>query len=143
MNRLTHVSVGALATLAVALPATASTSAAPTDARAANSWTTIHRIVGAKGQACKVSANGGASWKIYNRVDGRNATGRSQAQMWVTRNGVDTPRTWSSGWVRRGTVSAVGSVMVPRAPGYAIQHGIGTDQMGTGGQVSAATIGRC
>ena len=143
MTRLTTVVVGTLAALAVTLPAVASASAAPTDARAAKSWTTIHKLAGAKGQACKVSVDSGASWRIYNRVDARNATMRTHARMWVTRDGVDTWRKWNSGWVGWGTISAVGSLVVPREPGYVIQHSLSADQMGTGGNVRAADIGRC
>ena len=110
---------------------------------AAKSWTTVHRLNGAKAQACKVSVDGGASWRIYNRVDARNATTRTQARMWVTHDGVDTRRKWSSGWVGRGTISAVGSLLVPRAPGYVIEHSLSADQSGTGGQVRAADIGHC
>ena len=147
MTRLTTAVVGTLAALAVTLPAAASPSAASTeaaaDAAAAKSWTTVHRLNGAKAQACKVSVDGGASWRIYNRVDARNATTRTQAQMWVTRDGVDTRRKWSSGWVGRGTISAVGSLLVPRAPGYVIEHSLSADQSGTGGTVRAADIGHC
>ena len=142
MTRLTTVVVGTLAALAVALPAAASPSAASTEAPG-KSWTTVHRLNGSKAQACKVSVDGGASWRIYNRVDARNATTRTQAQMWVTHDGVDTRRKWSSGWVGRGTVSAVGSLLVPRAPGYAIEHSLSADQSGTGGPVRAADIGHC
>ncbi len=94
-------------------------------------------------QACKVSVDSGASWRIYNRVDARNATMRTQARMWVTRDGVDTWRKWNSGWVGWGTISAVGSLVVPRAPGFVIQHSLFADQSGTGGDVRAADIGRC
>ena len=143
MTRLTTIVAGTLAALVLTLPAAASASAASTDAAAARSWTTVHRLNGAKAQACKVSVDGGASWRIYNRVDARNATTRTQAQMWVTHDGVDTRRKWSSGWVARGTVSAVGSLLVPRAPGYVIEHSLSADQSGTGGQVRAADIGHC
>ena len=143
MNRLITTVVGTLAALAVALPAAASPSAASTEAPAAKSWTTVHRLNGSKAQACKVSVDGGASWRIYNRVDARNATARTQARMWVTHDGVDTRRKWSSGWVGRGTVSAVGSLLVPRAPGYVIEHSLSADQSGTGGPVRAADIGHC
>ena len=147
MTRLTTAVVGTLAALAVTLPAAMSPSAAsteaPADAAAAKSWTTVHRLNGAKAQACKVSVDGGASWRIYNRVDARSATTRTQAQMWVTRDGVDTRRKWSSGWVGRGRISAVGSLLVPRAPGYVIEHSLSADQSGTGGSVRAADIGHC
>jgi hypothetical protein len=147
MTRSTTVVVGTLAALAVTVPAVASPSAAPTEAPAeiqvAKSWTTVHRLNGSKAQACKVSVDGGSSWRIYNRVDARNATTRTQAEMWVTRDGVDTRRKWSSGWVGRGTISAVGSLFVPRAPGYVIEHALFADQSGTGGQVAASAIGRC
>jgi hypothetical protein len=143
MTRLITVVVGTLAALAVTLPAAASASAAPADAPAAKSWTTVERLVGSKAQACKVSVDSGASWRIYNRVDARNATARTQARMWVTHDGVDTRRNWSSGWVARGTISAVGSLLVPRAPGYAIEHSLSADQSGTGGTVRAADIGHC
>jgi hypothetical protein len=63
--------------------------------------------------------------------------------MWVTHDGVDTRRNWSSGWVGRGTISAVGSLLVPRAPGYAIKHSFSADQSGSGGTVRAADIGHC
>ena len=143
MTRWTTSVVGTLAALAVTLPAAASPSAASTEAPAPKSWTTVHRLNGAKAQACKVSVDGGASWRIHNRVNARNATTRTQARMWVTHDGVDTPRKWSSGWVGRGTISAVGSLLVPRSPGYVIQHALSADQSGTGGVVPAADIGHC
>jgi hypothetical protein len=143
MNRLITTVVGTLAALAITLPAAASASAASSEAPAAKSWTTVLRLNGAKAQACKVSVDGGASWRIYNRLDARNATTRTQAQMWVTHDGVDTRRKWSSGWVARGNISAVGSLLVPRAPGYVIQHSLSADQSGTGGEVRAADIGHC
>jgi hypothetical protein len=142
MTRLTTVVVGTVAALAIGAPAMA-VAASSADARAARSWTTIQRLGGAKQEACKVSADGGSTWKVYNRVDARNAGDRVQARMTVTHNGVSTWRKWSSGWVHKGTISDVGTFTIPRASGYGISHSISADNMGNGGEMTAAGIGHC
>src|SRR5689334_19000797 len=88
-------------------------SVVPTSSEAATSWSTLGRLDGAKHQACKVVVNDGADWRIKNRVVNGNRA-KVGAGMIVQKNGEDTQRTWSSGLVRRGATSPVGSVTMPR-----------------------------
>jgi hypothetical protein len=141
MPRLTTVAIGTLAALAVAVPATAAPSAA--SAQAGRSWTTVTSLGGAKQQACKVSVAGGAAWRIYNRLDARNAGSRVRASMTVTRGGATTSRVWNSGWVHKGDISSTGTVRLARAAGYGLQFTLAADQMGNGGLVKARSIRLC
>ncbi|KAA1418613.1 hypothetical protein F0U44_08930 [Nocardioides humilatus] len=144
MNKLTRTAVGALAVAAVIAPVSASaTSARP--AGAAKHWTTIETALMAKQQACKVSANDGTAWKIFNRLDARRVDrGRVASYLTAVRNGEEVPsRSWSSGWVQHGHLSDVGTFRVPKNGPWTLTMALYGDDAGTGGELTAADIGRC
>jgi hypothetical protein len=147
LKNLTGLVVCALAACAVVAPVTTAY-AAPAPAAharaAATSWTVIETGFKAKHDACKVSDNGGAAWKIYNRLDARKVTGgRLRAAMTVTHNGAMTSHTWTSGWVHKGDVSPNGSVTIPRKSSYGLEMSLAGDNAGSGGELTPADIGRC
>ena len=143
MNTVTRLAVGALSALAIAAPVTIA-SPSPATAQDGKSWTTIERGFGAKHQACKVSINGGDAWKIYNRLNSSKVTGgRLRASMTRTKGGEMTSHDWQSGWVRKGHISDVGFVTMPRKPGIGLAMSLAGDNAGTGGVVKPSEIGRC
>ena len=88
----------------------------------------------AKQQACKKSIDNGGAWRIFNRLDSSKVTGgRLRATMTVLHNNHTTNRSWESGWVRKGTISDVGTVVIPREPGYSLAMSLAADQAGNGG----------
>ncbi len=132
-----------LGRLTAVILATAAVTALPTASDAANSWTTVTRMDGAKHQACKVPVNGGADWKIKNRLVNGNQT-RVGAGMYVQLNGEDTGEQWRSGLVARGQTSPVGSVTMPRGDSaYTLVGTMYEAQAGGGGPVSISDLGRC
>jgi hypothetical protein len=144
LNIVTRLAVGALAVLAVTAPVNTASAAPAAGAAATRTWTTIETLAMAKHQACKVSVNDGATWKIVNRLNSRNVTGgRLRASMTVTHHGNLTQRDWTSGWVHQGDVSAAGAVYIPRQPGYGLQMTISGDNFGDGGLLRPMDIGRC
>lgn len=143
LNIVTRLAVGSLAVLAVAAPTTAANASAPATQQGGRSWTTIETMQHAKHQACKVSVQDGDAWKIYNRLDSRDATGsRLRASMTVLEAGA-AAYAWTSGWVRRDELSTVGSVLLPRAAAYELEIALRGDESGKGGPVRARDIGRC
>ena len=116
--------------------------AAPAHA-AGTSWHTMQDLIGAKHQACRVATASGDGWRIKNRVDARHATGRVNARAIVQKNGHDTTRVWKSGWVAKGTVLGVGSVVLPKGSQYTVVLAMGADGFGGGGEFHAGDIGRC
>ena len=143
MNPLTRMAVGAVAAVALVAPATAAL-ADPTPRAAAKSWTTLETFERAHQQACKTPVADGTAWKIYNRLDARDLRhGRVAATLTAYRNGRSTSRDWTSGWVRHGDVSDVGSFRVPRGGLWSLSMSIHTDNAGTGGETSLRHVGRC
>ena len=141
MNILNRLAVGVVATTAALAPVLV---VAPAANAQANHWTVIERSNRAKHDACKVSVNNGTAWKVFNRLDSRQATGgRLRAAMTATLNGADTQRKWASGWVRKGHLSAVGSVIMPRQPGRRLVMTLAGDNSGSSGTIATAAIGRC
>jgi hypothetical protein len=119
------------------------TGAASSASAAGRNWTTLLVFHGAKHQACKVSVDDGEAWRVFTRLDGRNASTRVQAGLTVTKNGSETSRTWLSGWVSKGTVSSVGSVKLPRRAGWGLNAWTGGEQEGSGADFKADQVGRC
>ena len=139
--------IGAATAASILLfPLSASTAtAAPDDpARAAGKhWDTIGNIEGALHQACRVSVDNGAKWRIYNRVDARQAEIVVNATMKVLHNGVPTGAKWKSGYVTPSNISNVGSVFLPRKPGYKVEAGMYSEIGGGAGIVKMASLNRC
>lgn len=137
--------IGAAAAASVLLfPLSASTATTDDAARAAGkNWGTIRTMEGALHQACRVSVDNGAKWRVFNRVDARRADWRSSAYMEVLHNGVGTGAKWDSGRVRPGTISDVGSVLLPRKPGYKLREGGGTKLGGSSSVIKVASLNRC
>ncbi|MFA6300312.1 MAG: hypothetical protein WC642_14180 [Nocardioides sp.] len=136
----------AAAALVLLFPLSATATAAPDDtaARAAGkNWDTIGHIEGSLHQACRVSVDSGAKWRIYNRVDARQAEIPAGAMMKVLRKGVPTGAKWKSGYVTPGNISNVGSVLMPRKPGYQIEASMYSQMGGGGGVVKIASLNRC
>lgn len=119
------------------------TGAASSASAAGRDWTTLLVLHGAKHQACKVSVDDGRAWRVFTRLDGRNASSRVKAGMTVTRNGSGTGRNWLSGWVNGGTVSRVGYVNLPRRAGWGLSAWTGVEQAGSGAGFKAYQVGRC
>jgi len=144
LNIVTRLAVGSLAVLAVAAPTAAvNASAAPGAQQAGRSWTTIETMQHAKHQACKVRINDDTAWRIYNRLDSRNATGpRLRAGMITTEAGA-TAYSWTSGWTRRGELSTVGSVIKPDGSAYKLEMSLNGDNAGKGGAIRPRAIGLC
>jgi len=146
MTKLRVIGAAAAASvLLFPLSATATATAAPDDtARAAGkNWETIGNMSGALHQACRVPVANGAKWRIYNRVDARQADDRTGARMKVLHKGIPTGALWKSGWVTPDNISAVGSVLMPRKPGYSLEGGMHDDTGGFGGVVKVASLNRC
>lgn len=144
MNKLTRLAVGVLAATAVVVPVTAA-SAAPARPSAGKHWTVVESGFKAKQEACKVSANGGAAWKIYNRLDSRRVTGgRLAATLTATYKNKPVPsRSWKSGWVKKGHLSSVGTFNVPKAAGWALTMSLYGDNAGNGGTLTVSKIAHC
>lgn len=143
MNSLTRSLVVVASTLAVAAPVGLA-SAAQAHPNAGRTWTTIEVLGKGKQEACKVSANGGNAWKIYNRLDSRKAGGKLEATLTVTKKSKPTSRTWDSGYVKAGHISAVGTVLLPRTgTGFGLLMTIHGENFGNGGIVKIATIKHC
>lgn len=143
MNPLTRMAVGAVAAAALVAPATAALAASAPRAEA-KSWTKLEDVLNAKQQACKVSADHGTAWRIFNRLDARHADARRvRATLTATRSGTPTARSWDSGWVHRGDVGGAGSFTVPRGSAWALTMTEYGDQAGGGGELSIGAVGRC
>lgn len=141
VNILNRLAMGVVATTTALAPVLV---VVPTAHAAANNWTVIERGNKAKHGACKVPVNNGAAWKIFNRLDSRQATGgRQRATMTVTFKGANTQRKWASGWVRKGNLSAVGSVIMQRQPGRGLVMTLAGDNSGSGGTIAVGNISRC
>lgn len=144
MKKLVLTAVGGAAAAALMVPV-ATASAAPDRPAAGKHWTVVETGFKAKQEACKVTTNGGAAWKIYNRLDSRKVTGgRLAATLTATYNKKPvTARSWKSGWVKKGHVSSVGTFNVPKAKGWALTMSLYGDNAGNGGERTIASIGHC
>lgn len=140
MNTFTRLAVSVL-TVVVVAPIGTSTAAAA----AAKRWTTVETSLDARQQACKVPINDGTAWRISNRLDARRATApRVRATLTALRDGDRVAsRSWQSGWVAAGQLSAVGSFKVPRSPGWTLEMTLRGDQSGTGGLLTVGDLRRC
>ena len=148
MKNLTRSVATAVAAGAVIASLGASATASPTPAAAsaaAKHFTVVQKMQKAKLGVCKVSVNKGAAWRVYGRLDTRKVrTGKYSASLYVRREGVEAPTSsWRSPLTRKGTYSKVGSVRLPKKPGYSLDGGIGTANMGSGGPIDIARVGRC
>lgn len=131
--RMIGATAGALV-LMFPLSASTATAAADGATRAAGrNWDTIGNIDGALHQACRVSIHKDTKWRVYNRLDARHGEARAEARMTVLHDGAATGEVWRSGWITPGHVSDVGSVVVPRRPGYEVRA-FGADNAGGGHQ---------
>ena len=137
MNLVRRSAIGALATTAIVLagPAISAHASAP-------HFQTLATTVGGKVQACRVPTTA-ATVTIKMRVDARKASGRVSGLGSATHNGTRVGKEWDSGWVRRGHVSKVGTVKVPRGAAYALDAGIGTANMGNGATFKPLAIRTC
>src|SRR5690242_20028108 len=115
MRNLSRVAAVAAAAVAVTVPSFGAAQAAPND------WKTMSTFDGAKIQACKVEAKSGA-WKVKLRVDARKARSKVSGTGYVFK-GDETLATWRSGWVRKGNVSTVGTLALPRGAAYTLGAG--------------------
>ncbi len=72
MNILNRLAMGVVVTAAGLAPALVVVPAANAQA---NHWTVIERSNKAEQQACKVPVNKRTAWKVFNRLDSRQAFG--------------------------------------------------------------------
>lgn len=132
--------------IAVVIPAGATASAAPVAAKApAKHFTVVQTLQKAKLGVCKVSVGKGTAWRVYGRLDTRKVrAGKYSASLYVYREGVEEPTSsWRSPMTKKGTFSKVGSVRLPKKPGYTLAGGIGSANMGNGGPIEISRVGRC
>ena len=140
MNVVRRAAIGALAALTIVLAGPALGADA---AQRPHHFQTLASINGAKVQACRIPTAVTRPVTIKLRVDARKATSRVSGVGSATHNGNRIGQGWTSGWVRRGHLSTVGTVRVPRGTTYALDAGIGTGAMGNGGSFAARSIRTC
>jgi hypothetical protein len=107
-----------------------------------NSWTTLSTFNGGRIQACKVATTKTGPWKVKVRVDARNAKSKVNGSASVAK-GTDQVDHWESGWVSKGSVSAIGTLKLPRGSAYTFGAGIATANAGNGGAFEAGKITGC
>jgi hypothetical protein len=140
MNVVRRSATGALAAFALVLAGPALSANA---AHKPHHFQTLASISGAKVQACRIPTKASKPVTIKLRVDATKASGRVTGLGSVTHNGTRVGKGWTSGWVRKGHRSAVGTVKVPRGKSYALDAGIGTSAMGNGGSFTTGSIRTC
>jgi len=140
MTVVRRSATGALAALALVIAGPALSANA---AHRTFHFQTLASISGAKVQACRIPGPVSKPVTIKLRVNATKATGRVSGVGSATHNGNRVGRTWTSGWVRKGHISPVGTVRVPRGTTYALDSGIGTGAMGNGGSFQARSIRTC
>jgi hypothetical protein len=138
MTVVRRSATGALAALAIVLAGPALTAHA-----APYHFQTLTSISGAKLQACRIPTTASSPVMIKMRVNAMRASGRVNGLGNATHNGTRVGHGWTSGWVRKGHVSAVGTVRVPRGATYALDAGLGTGAMGNGGSFKPTSIHTC
>jgi hypothetical protein len=139
-----HRRASALALSAAAVAITCSSLTAPADA-AGRHYSDVATYYKATVQACKVSVDDGAKWRIFGRLDNtrnRRADKRSGSVIMVHNDQV-TDRRIDTGYVAGGQVSAVKSIVVPKGSAYSLAVGVGAGQMGNGGPVALSALRRC
>ena len=77
----------------------------------------------------------GKHWGTIGEIEG--------ALHQACRVSVDNGAKWKSGYVTPGNISAVGSVLVPRKPGYKVEAGMYSDIGGGGEVLKIASLNRC
>ncbi|WP_148575619.1 hypothetical protein [Nocardioides caldifontis] len=135
MRNLSRTLAVAAATVAITVPSFGAAQAA------GNDWKTLSTFDGGKVQACKVATKSG-DWKVKLRVDARKAKSKVTGMAYVTKNG-DELANWTSGWVKKGKVSSVGTVKLPRGKAYTLDAGIGGTNAGNGASFKAKNVPGC
>ena len=138
MKVVLRVLTGALAALAIAVSGPALSAHATS-----YHFETLWSINAGHLQACRVPMPATKPFTIKVRVDARYAKSRVNGVAWASHNGTQVGTKWTSGWVNKGHVSAVGTVHVPRGSAYRFSGGIGTGAMGNGGNAKARYIQYC
>ena len=140
MNVVRRSATGAVAAAAIVLagPALAANAAAKP-----HHFETLTSIIGAKVQACRVPTKASKPVTIKIRIDATKASGKVSGIGQASHDGNASGKQWTSGWVRKGHRSAVGTIHVPRGAGWALQAGLGTGAMGNGGDFAPASIRTC
>jgi len=131
---------GAAAAAALALTLTVPAGAA--QARG-NDWTRVTTLDHAKLQACKEATTKDGPWKIRLRVNAKRATTAVKASADAQKQGEQVGRSWRSGWIHPGEVSAIGTVRLPRGTAYALETQLESHSSGVGIAGSVRSIGRC
>ena len=140
MNVVRRSATGAVAAAAIVL---AGPALAANAAQKPHHFQTLTTIIGAKVQACRVPTSASKPVTIKIRIDATKAHGKVNGIGQASHDGTATGKEWTSGWVRQGHRSAVGTVSVPRGAGWALQAGLGTGNMGNGGDFKPASIRTC
>ena len=138
MNVVRRSALGTVAALAVALAGPALSADA-----AARHFQTLASVNGGAVQACRVPTSASQPFTIKMRVSASKASSRVNGLGSATHNGNRVGKGWTSGWIRKGHVSTVGTVHVPRGASYALDAGIGAGQMGNGRTVKPSSIRTC
>lgn len=142
MSVLRRTATGAVAALAVVIAGPALTATAAGNPHHLH-FKTIESVSGAKLQACRLHTAASKPWKVKVRVDARKSAGKVTAAAQGLHGSTPVGKGWTSGTVRRGHVSAIGTVIVPRGAAYTMSAGIGNGGMGNGGDFKVADLGRC
>lgn len=142
MSVLRRTAAGAVAALAVVIAGPAFTATAASNPHHYH-FKSIVSISGAKLEACRLRTASPAPWKVKVRVNAKRSTGKVMAGAQGMRNGTPVRKGWASGTVRKGHVSTIGTVKVPRGSAYTLSAGIGTGGMGNGGEFKVANLRRC
>lgn len=134
---------GAAAAAALALTLTVPAGAAQAADARGNDWTRVTTLDHAKLQACKEATTQDGPWKIRLRVNAKRATTAVKASADAQKQGEQVGRSWRSGWIHPGEVSAIGTVRLPRGTAYALETQLESHSSGVGIAGSVRGIGRC
>ncbi|MBV9831254.1 MAG: hypothetical protein JOZ82_06620 [Marmoricola sp.] len=140
MNVVRRSATGAVAAAAIVL---AGPALAANAASRPHHFETLTSIISAKVQACRVPTQASKPVTIKIRIDATKASGKVNGIAQASHDGTASGKQWTSGWVREGHRSAVGTIHVPRGAGWALQAGLGTGAMGNGGDFTTASIRTC
>jgi len=152
MNPVTRMLVGACAAVAVLAPTAAvANTPAPTSAAHAKApakrFKAVQSLEKAKLEVCRKETSNKKGWKVYGRINVTKVTikgAKFSGTLMVTKEGVDEPTaTWRSPLTRKGKISKVGAVVVPKKGGYTLSGGIGTEAFGDGGPIKLAKVRKC
>jgi hypothetical protein len=136
------VTITGRAAVAAAIALALAISAGAADARA-NNWTTMIKVNRGKVQACKVATTKTGPWKVKLRVDARSATTAVLGSAYADKDGQALAAQWDTDWIDPGSVSAVGTLRVPRGSAYHLDAQLESEGAGSGSSSPMSSVSRC